>query len=100
MATAIARLLRADLRSQRMTTVLLGALVAAAALTLASTLGLRAQMDQPFERVVRQTNGGDLHAVTTRPGAPSLAPLTRLPGVAAGPGPQAFPDVSGPARAP
>src|SRR4051794_19515712 len=94
MATAIARLLRADLRSQRMTTVLLGALVAAAALTLATTLALRAQMDQPFERVVRQTNGGDLHAVTTRPGAPSLAPLTRLPGVAAASDPQPFLDVS------
>jgi putative ABC transport system permease protein len=88
MPATVLRLLRADLRARPGAALLLGLLIAAAALTLCTTLALRAQMDQPFDRVVAQTHGADLHAVTTRPGAPDLRPLTTLPGVAVASGPK------------
>jgi len=88
MPATVLRLLRAELRARPGAALLLGLLIAAAALTLCTTLALRAQMDQPFDRVVAQTNGADLHAVTSRPGAPDLTPLTTLPGVALASGPK------------
>ncbi len=85
MRAAIARLVRADLRSRPVATLLLAALIAIAALTLSMTLALRGQMDAPFERVAQQSRGGDIHAVATEPGA-DLRPIAELDGVLASSG--------------
>jgi putative ABC transport system permease protein len=79
MGRAALRLIRADLRARRAQALLTGLVVAIAAGTLVVTFYLRGAFDDPWEHLMRATNGPD--AVVD--GAPeALAGIARLPAVA------------------
>ena len=80
MRTAAFRLLRAELRSRPLQAALTGLVAAVAVGALLVTLHLRAQLDAPFDRLMRATNGPHVTVVGRSPDA--VAAVGRLPGVA------------------
>ena len=79
MLRAAGRLIRADLRERRLQTALTGLVVAIAACALLVTLHLRDVMSEPFDDLMRGTNGAHV-IVSGPPGA--VAEAAELPEVA------------------
>ena len=80
MLRASARLIRADLRQRPFQAALTGLVVAIAACALLVTLHLRDVMSEPFDELMRATNGA--HVTVTGP-ADAVAAAVKLPEVAA-----------------
>ena len=80
MLRATGRLIRADLAQRPFQAVLTGLVIAIAAAALLVTLHLRAVLDQPFDALMRATNGA--HVTLTGPAAEIRRAAAR-PGVAA-----------------
>ena len=86
MLPAALRVIRADLRSRPLYTVLTGLVVAFALGALVVTLHGRATLDDPYDRLFRATNGAHVTAVSASRDA--LIRIAAQPGVAASEGPR------------
>ncbi|HWM11796.1 MAG TPA: FtsX-like permease family protein, partial [Solirubrobacteraceae bacterium] len=91
MLRAAGRLIRADLRERRLQTALTGLVVGIAACALLITLHLRDVMSEPFDDVMRGTNGA--HVIVSGPPA-AVAEAAALPEVAEAAAPRRLVPVS------
>ena len=92
MLRAAGRLIRADLRQRRLQTALIGLVVAIAACAMLVTLHLRDVMSDPFDDLMRATNGA--HVNVSGP-PPAVAEAARSPEVAEAGAPRRLVRVAG-----
>ncbi|MEO8690438.1 MAG: ABC transporter permease, partial [Solirubrobacteraceae bacterium] len=86
MLAAGLRVIRADLRTRPLHTVLTGLVVGVALGALVVTLHGRATLEDPYDRLFRATDGAHVTAIS--PSREDLARIAALPGVAASEGPR------------
>ena len=91
----------ANLRSRPLQSTLLAIVIGGAAASLALAFSLHKNASDPFDQIMRATNGADVHVMAFS-GRDDLTPVTRLPGIRAVSRPEHFADVrvtGGPAQA-
>ena len=96
MLAAGLRVIRADLRSRPLHTVLTGLVVAFALGALVVTLHGRATLDDPYDRLFRATDGAHVTAISQS--REDLARVASLPGIATSEGPRPLVRRPGPLR--